>query len=203
MISLLSVNVLHNRQAKRIFNIHDYTLFVSLKGWKCHQAAWKIRRPLKTNRGTERWNGKQILKANRFMISDLSRNVIDRKDPMLPCFTLEIFRHLLMWRDSQDACDVVLMSFQIDTWPRNLVKTEIPLSQGNSKRMSLLWVIYYGNVIALGMVGAIRGAFFMLQFQKVVSSLSEYFEHKSSYVPVNSKTAHPPPPGNPRAFDSR
>ena len=22
-------------------------------------------------------------------------------------------------------------------------------------------------------------------------------------VPVNSKTAHPPPPGNPRAFDSR
>ena len=26
---------------------------------------------------------------------------------------------------------------------------------------------------------------------------------QQSYVPVNSKTAHPPPPGNPLAFDSR
>jgi len=28
-------------------------------------------------------------------------------------------------------------------------------------------------------------------------------EASEAYVPVNSKTAHPPPPGNPRAFDPR
>ena len=32
--------------------------------------------------------------------------------------------------------------------------------------------------------------------------LPEVYSTWSNYVPVNSKTAHPPPPGNPWAFDS-
>ena len=38
--------------------------------------------------------------------------------------------------------------------------------------------------------------------ESVVYNKPEYADGQL-YVPVNSKTAHPPPPGNPRAFDSR
>ena len=58
MISLLSMNVLHNRQAKRIFDIHDYALFVPLikrggSGENVTELHCRLRGPTNTKRCSE------------------------------------------------------------------------------------------------------------------------------------------------------
>ena len=45
--------------------------------------------------------------------------------------------------------------------------------------------------------------FYGCRFRCKLSLPALSIQFKDNNVPVNSKTAHPPPPGNPRAFDSR